>query len=78
MIIINPNEGATMNLYSLLIVDWYLSLSTEVMLLINWICVAIFLGATILFAVLWIKSEKKLARYGESKLFQTNSQNKKK
>ena len=69
-----------MNLYSLLIVDWYLSLSTEIMLLINWICVVIFLGTTILFVVLWIKSEKKLARHGESKLFQvkTNSQNKKK
>lgn len=61
-----------MNLYSLLIVDWYLSLSTEIMLLINWICVAIFLGMAIFFAVLWIRSEKKLAKYGESKLFQVN------
>ena len=61
-----------MNLTSLLIVDWYLSLGTEMMLLINWICVAIFLGMAIFFAVLWIRSEKKLAKHGESKLFQVN------
>ena len=61
-----------MNLYSLLVVDWYLNLSPEIMLLINWICVAIFLGMAIFFAVLWVCSEKKLAKYGESKLFQVN------
>ena len=61
-----------MDLTSLLIVDWYLGLSTEIMLLINWICVAIFLGLAIFFAVLWIRSEKKLAKHGESKLFQVN------
>ena len=69
---INPWEGYIMNLYALLIVDWYLGLSTETMLLINWICVAIFLGMAIFFAVLWIRSEKKLAKHGESKLFQVN------
>ena len=66
-----------MGLSSLLIVDWYLSLSTEIMLLINWIFVAIFLGVAILFAILWIRSEKKLARHGESKLFQVSKKPKK-
>jgi len=66
-----------MGLSSLLIVDWYLSLGTEIMLLINWIFVAIFLGTAILFAILWIRSEKKLARHGESKLFQVSKKLKK-
>ena len=65
-----------MDLTSLLIVDWYLGLSIEAMLLINWICVAIFLGLAIFFAFLWLRSEKKLARYGESKLFQVNNSHK--
>ena len=61
-----------MEMYSLLIIEWYLSLGTEIMLLINWICVAVFLGMAIFFAFLWFRSEKKLAKYGESKLFQVN------
>ena len=61
-----------MKLYSLLIIDWYLGLSTEIMLLINWICTGIFLLGMFFFAYLWICSEKKLAKHGESKLFQVN------
>ena len=62
-----------MNLNTLLIKDWYMGLETEIMLLINWICVAIFFGLMVFFIVLWIRAEKKLARHGESKLFQSSN-----
>ena len=61
-----------MNVYSFLIVNWYLSLGIETMLLINWICTGIFLLGMFFFVYLWIRSEKKLAKHGESKLFQVN------
>lgn len=61
-----------MNLNTLLIKDWYMGLETEIMLLINWIFVAIFFGLMVFFLVLWIRAEKKLARHGESKLFQSS------
>ena len=67
-----------MELNGLLIIDWYLSLGTETMILINWICTAVFLIMAILFAVLWIRSEKKLARHNESKLFNKNDKPKNK
>lgn len=69
MVIINLEERCIMNLYSLLIVNWYLSLGTETMLLINWICTGVFLLMAVLFGFLWIRSEMKLARHNESKLF---------
>ena len=66
-----------MSINCLLIIDWYLSLGTETMLLINWICTGVFLLMAVLFGFLWIRSEMKLARHNESKLFNKKQKPKK-
>ena len=66
-----------MNLMSLLIVDWYLSLETELLLLINWICTGIFLLMAIFLGYLWLRAEMKLARHNESKIFNNKKKSKK-
>ena len=50
----------------LLLIDWYLSQKTETLLLINWIFTGCFLVLAVVFFCLWIRSELKLARHGES------------
>lgn len=66
-----------MSINCLLIIDWYLSLGTETMLLINWICTGVFLLMAVLFGFLWMRSEMKLARHNESKLFNKKQKPKK-
>ena len=66
-----------MRLNSLLIVEWYLSLDTGTLLLINWICTGLFLLMAFFFGFLWLRAELKLARHNESKLFNNKKKNKK-